>query len=99
MHSSWQDLYHAALAEEDREKLIGLVGALESAIVRRRQELAHIAENDKERAAMVLAAEDLLKIKTEKLGWPALKPNAPHHQSSDVIDKIRRVESIHHWHR
>lgn len=100
LRSSWEELYRAALGEEDREKLTGLVGAVEAAIVRRRQELTSIIEeNEKECAAMVLAAQEILRIKTEKLGWPALRPNSALNQNSEVIDKIRRVESIHHWHR
>jgi hypothetical protein len=100
LRSSWEELYQAALGEEDREKLTGLVGAVEAAIVRRRQELTSIVEeNEKECAAMVLAAQEILKIKAEKLGWPPLRPNSALDQNSEVIDRIRRVESIHHWHR
>jgi hypothetical protein len=99
MRSSWEELYRAALVENDHEKLTGLVGAVESAIVRRRQELTDIEENDKECEAMVAAAEDILKIKTEKLGWPAVRPNSAYGSRPDVIDSVRRVESIHHWHR
>jgi hypothetical protein len=105
--SSWEELYQAALVENDREKLTGLVGAVEAAIVRRRRELTDIADQEptnvepykNEYAAMVLAAQELLTIKTEKLGWPAVRPNAGGNQCPDVIEKIRRVESIHHWHR
>jgi hypothetical protein len=107
MHSSWEEVYQAALLENDREKLTGLVRALEVAIVRRRQELtsgaehplAGIEENDQERTAMVLAAQEILKIKTEKLGWPPVKSNAGGSECPDVVDRIRRVEAIHHWHR
>jgi hypothetical protein len=104
---SWEQTYQAALAENDREKLTGLVREVEMAIVRRRQELtssaehplAGIEENDKERAAMVLAAREILKIKTERLGWPPVTTSPGRHEGQDVIDRIRRVESIHHWHR
>jgi hypothetical protein len=99
MRSSWEELYRAALVENDHEKLTGLVGAVESAIVRRRQELTNIEDNDKECEAMVAAAEDILKIKTEKLGWPPVRPNSAYGSRPDVIDSVRRVESIHHWHR
>jgi hypothetical protein len=99
MRSSWEELYQAALVENDREKLTGLVGAVETAIVRRRQELGCVEQNHEECASMVLAAQKLLEIKTEKLGWPAVRPNSNWNQSPDVVEKVRRVESIHHWHR
>jgi hypothetical protein len=99
MRSSWEELYQAARVENDREKLTGLVGAVESAIVRRRQELTNVQENDKECEAMVAAAQEILKIKTEKLGWPPVRSNSSHDSRPDVIDAVRRVESIHHWHR
>jgi len=95
--TSWVELYQAALVETDRAKLSDLVGAVETAIARRRQELTNIEENDKERDAMVLAAQQLLKIKTEC--WPSIKPNSDTNQRWNVIDTIRRVESIHHWRR
>jgi hypothetical protein len=101
LRSSWQELYQAALAENDREKLTGLVGAVESAIVRRRQQLiateTNVEEGERECAAMIVAAEALLKIKTEKLGWPAVHQH-PAWKGADVVEKVRRVESIHHWH-
>jgi hypothetical protein len=96
---SWEELYQAALVETNREKLTGLVGELETAIVGRWHELSDSEENDKEWAAIVLAAQQLLNIKTDKLGWPALKPHFGRREQSSVIDKVRRVESIHHWHR
>jgi hypothetical protein len=99
MRLSWAELYQAALVENDREKLTGLVGAVESAIVRRRQELTSVEENDKECEAMVAAAENILKIKTEKLGWPPVTPNSAYSSRPDALDRSRRVESIHHWHR
>jgi hypothetical protein len=107
IRSSWEEVYQQALVENDREKLTGLVGAVEVAIVRRRQELnsaaeghsAEMEEHDKECAAMVLAAQEILRIKTEKLGWPGFSPNAQWKQNPDVVDKIRRVESTRHWHR
>jgi hypothetical protein len=99
MRGSWEELYQAALIENDRENLTRLVGAVEAAIVRRRRELTNVRENDREFAGMVLAAQDILTIKSARLGWPPVGPNANPNQSLDVFDKIRRVESIHHWHR
>jgi hypothetical protein len=48
---------------------------------------------------MVAAAEAILKIKTDKLGWPSVQSAAIQNPQPDVVEKVRRVESIHHWHR
>jgi hypothetical protein len=71
--SSWQELYLAALLEPDQNKLTELVLAVEYAIFLRAQELANSYADNQERAEMDRAAEKLLIIKTEKLGWPGIK--------------------------
>ena len=97
--SSWEELFKSTLIETDLEKLTVLAGATEAAIVRRRRELANIQDSDQERVEMVAAAEDLLRIKTDKLGWPSVQSAAIRNPQPDVVEKVRRVESIHHWHR
>lgn len=72
--SSWRELYQAALKEPDKEKLTQLVLAVEEAMFLRAQELTSSGAGDKERTAMAEAAFNLLTIKTEKLGWPGIKP-------------------------
>jgi hypothetical protein len=72
--SSWQELYLAALLEPDQIKVTELVLAVEYAIFLRAQELANGEADNQERAEMGRAAEKLLLIKTEKLGWPGIKP-------------------------
>jgi hypothetical protein len=76
--SSWQELYLAALLERDQDKLTELVLAVEDAMFHRAQELADGYADNQERAEMDRAAEKLLTIKTEKLGWPGIK-----HRNSD----------------
>jgi hypothetical protein len=97
--SSWEEVFKSSVIETDLEKLTFLVGAAEAAIVRRRQELTNIQGSDQELAAMVAAAEEILRIKTDKLGWPSVKSAAIGNPQPDVVEKVRRVESIHHWHR
>jgi hypothetical protein len=97
--SSWEELFKSTLIETDLEKLTALAGAAEAAIVRRRRELTNIQGCDQERAAMVAAAKAILKIKTDKLGWPSMQSAPIRNPQPDVIEKVRRVESIHHWHR
>jgi hypothetical protein len=97
--SSWEELFKSTLIETDLEKLTVLAGAAEAAIVRRRQELSNMQGSDQERAAMVAAAVEILRIKTDKLGWPSVKSTAIRNPQPGVVEKVRRVESVHHWHR
>jgi hypothetical protein len=69
----WQQLYEAALAENDPDKLVELVREVEEALVSRGQELSHSGDHADERNAMAEAAENLLVIKTGKLSWPPLE--------------------------
>ena len=71
--SSWQELYLAALLEPDQGKLTEMVLAVEDAMVHRAQELTSSYADSQERTAMNQAAEKLLSIKTERLGWPGIK--------------------------
>jgi hypothetical protein len=95
---SWKVLYQVALIENDRSKLTELVAAIETAIVHRRKELTGSVADVSESADMVLAAEAILKIKTETLGWPSVGPSVKRNQSLSDFDRLQRVESIHHWH-
>jgi hypothetical protein len=70
--SSWQELYLAALLEPDQNKLTELVLAVEVAMFHRAQELTNSYPDNQERTAMDQAAEKLLTLKTEKLGWPGI---------------------------
>jgi hypothetical protein len=71
--SSWQELYLAALLEPDQNKLTDLVLAVEDAMFHRAQELTNSYPDIQERTEMNQAAEKLLTIKTQKLGWPGIK--------------------------
>ena len=97
--SEWEKLYRAVLVETDRNRLTDLVGAAESAIVRRRQELTKCEGADQERDAIEVAAEEILDIKTARLGWPAINLRSNVIEPPTVMEKIRKVVSIHHWHR
>ena len=97
--SEWEKLYRAVLVETDRNRLTDLVGAAESAIVRRRQELTKCEGADQERDAIEVAAEEILDIKTARLGWPTLNLRSNVIEPPTVMEKIKKVVSIHHWHR
>jgi hypothetical protein len=72
--SSWQELYQAALVESDKKKLNELILAVEEAIFLRAQELSDSKVDDKERSLMAEATQELLIIKTRRLGWPDISP-------------------------
>jgi hypothetical protein len=97
--SEWEKLYQTVLVETDRDRLTDLVGAAESAIVRRRKELSNCSGADEERDAMEVAAGEILNIKTARLGWPAISLRSNVIEPPTVFEKIQRVVSVHHWHR
>jgi hypothetical protein len=67
---SWKELYLSALIESDKEKLTGLIQAIELAIAGRSQELLNSSDHHEERGDMAAANAALLSMKTHKLGWP-----------------------------
>ena len=71
---SWKRLYLEALKTSERNNLTGLVQAAELAIFERAKELTDLPEHRQERNELSLACTDLLAVKTQKLGWPALLP-------------------------
>ena len=66
----WKELYLWALIESDKEKLTGLVQAIERAIASRAQELLNSPDHHEQRSEMAAANAALLSMKTHKLGWP-----------------------------
>ncbi len=66
----WKELYLWALIESDKEKLTGLIQAIERAIASRAQELFNSPDHHEERSEMAAANAALLSMKTHKLGWP-----------------------------
>jgi hypothetical protein len=97
--ASEQEFQRAALVETDRERLTNLVDAADATIVHRRREFTLIEEGIQERAATVGAAQQPIRIKPDIQGWPSRKSGARRNPQAEVIEKVRRVESIHHWHR
>jgi len=69
---SWKELYLWVLIESEKEKLTGLIQAVEHAIARRAQELLNSPDDHEERSEMAAANAALLSLKTHKLGWPAV---------------------------
>jgi hypothetical protein len=67
---SWKELFLWALIESDKEKLTGLIQAIERAIASRAQELSNSPDHHEERSEMAVANAALLSIKTHKLSWP-----------------------------
>ena len=69
----WLRLYEQAADETDREKLTDLINRIEGAMIARAEEIAHSPNHLEERNAIAQASENLLIIKTEKLGWPPIE--------------------------
>lgn len=74
---SWKETYLAALKENDKEKLTGLLYATELAMFLRAQELAKSADGHEELNEITIASENLLALKTIILGWPSPLPCPP----------------------
>lgn len=79
--SSWRQPYLEALKETNKEKLNELAYSVEGAIFFRRQELAGSVDHQEEWDEMNSALATLLKIRTEKLGWPSSLPSEPSPQN------------------
>jgi hypothetical protein len=68
----WKSLYQRALQEDDPEKLTHIVLELEDWIFQRGLELSDSTDDENERATLRQVASELLKMKTDKLGWPGI---------------------------
>ena len=68
----WQESYEAACVETNREKLTDLIHQTEDALMSRQQELNGHPGHESEGREMKAAAQKLLLIKTERLGWPQI---------------------------
>ncbi len=67
---SWKETYQKTQRENDRTKLSDLVVATEAAMFTRLQELSNSTGHHNERRELEAATRSLLRIKTDKLGWP-----------------------------
>jgi hypothetical protein len=68
--SSWRQVYLNVHREEGIERLTQAVIAAEAAIFARMQELSEAPNHTDEHNQLKEAADELLAIKTQKLGWP-----------------------------
>ena len=67
--TDWRRLHQAVRNENDADELLGLVHELETALVKRSEELAPDLGSEELREIQVAVA-DLLSIKITKLAWP-----------------------------
>jgi hypothetical protein len=67
---SWKTACEKTMLELDKQKLLALIHAAEEELFERWLALGDGHANTQERAAMKIAAADLLAIKIHKLGWP-----------------------------
>ena len=77
----WEAIYELAVLESDPAKIDAYFEAAETLIfarVRGHRELRTNAEADREKQSIDSTLAGLLKIRTEKLGWPGnLSPRVP----------------------
>jgi hypothetical protein len=69
-YPSWEGPLTDALAETEMKRLAAKVSAADDAIFQRSRDVAPATDAEDERQAIQIAPRDLLRIKTEKLGWP-----------------------------
>jgi len=68
----WTPLYERVLRETDNEKLPQALLELEEAMILRAMELSDTLVDERERDEFKQVAAELLRIKTERLGWPGI---------------------------
>jgi hypothetical protein len=68
----WVCLFHEFLTHDEPAKLLALLDPLEMSIIERMQELKHSDNGHAEKIAIRDAVNKILKIKTEKLGFPPI---------------------------
>ena len=73
---SWRELYQRTFDERDHAKLTQHVHLVEGALFDRWVELSQGDGNREELNEMNQAAQCLLNIKIDKLGWPPVFPRA-----------------------
>jgi hypothetical protein len=71
-HVSWRTLYARVRMETDKSQLAGLIHSVEAAMFARYSELTSSSDHEAERSEMKSASKNLLRIKTETLGWPGV---------------------------
>jgi hypothetical protein len=80
---AWEPIFQQAVNENDVSKILPRIVAADEALSDRQKEIAgapHRFEVDAELKAMLVAADALLKLKAEKLGWPTVSATQPKRQ-------------------
>ena len=91
---AWEPIFQQAVQENDLSKMLPRIAAADQALSDRQREIAggpHRFEVDAELKAMLVAADALLKLKAEKLGWPTVSATQPKRQ--EKIDSSASVSS------
>jgi hypothetical protein len=77
---AWKSIYQQAVDENDVSKILPRIVEADHALDERYREIIRLAyrpETDAELRAMLSAADTLLDLKTEKLGWPKVFATQP----------------------
>jgi hypothetical protein len=77
---AWEPIYQKAVQENDISNILPRIVEADQALSDRQAEIARLPyrfETDAELRAMLVAADGLLQLKAEKLGWPRVTANQP----------------------
>jgi hypothetical protein len=87
--SLWKKHYESAIQEPDLTEAEKNVHLTEEAMFLRWQQLAGNPDHHNERLAMKRASAKLLRVKTQRLGWPAIESSAtqPEHDMTSNRDQ------------
>ncbi len=69
---SWKDLHALTVDEMNPDRLRILVNGVETAVFVRSQQLTDAPEDRAEKEAIRQVCDELIRIRTERLGWPLL---------------------------
>ena len=72
LYPPWEGPLRQAREETNHKTLLELLSEAELAIYRRLQEIAGTPYGYQEKQALQAACDELLRIRTERLGWPSL---------------------------
>lgn len=91
--------FHASLPNDATRRLRSTPIVADATIVHCRREFIMVEDGVQERAATVGAAHQPIRINADIQSWPFRKSGSRRNPQPEIIEKVRRVESIHHWHR
>jgi hypothetical protein len=88
LYPAWRGALMQARQETNQQTLLELVSEAELAIYRRLQQLVGSPYGYREKQDLQAACDELLRIRTERLGWPSL-PGQRQEARTGVRQEVR----------